>query len=77
LPIFYIYVFVQNINFVIGSSSFIVASAPFGVAALINILVILLIFFQKDKKLKLYDALIKISMLIGVLATFYVGYLHV
>lgn len=77
LPIFYTYVFIQNINFVIGSSSFIVASAPFGVAALINILVILLIFFQKDKKLKLYDALIKISMLIGVLATFYVGYLHV
>jgi 4-hydroxybenzoate polyprenyltransferase len=49
---------------------------PFTLAALINLTLILLIIVNKKKRLKLYDVLIKISMLIGVLATVYIAYFH-
>ena len=65
-----------KMNSFIGTVQFWTATIPFGIAALINLVVIFLIFTNKTKQLKLYDALIKISMLIGVLATFYIGYLH-
>lgn len=49
---------------------------PFTLAALINLTLILLIIVNKKKRLKLYDVLIKISMLIGILATVYIAYFH-
>ncbi len=76
LPAFYIWISLTKMNSFIGTVQFWTATIPFGIAALINLVVIFLIFTNKTKQLKLYDALIKISMLIGVLATFYIGYLH-
>lgn len=44
---------------------------PFFISAILNLIVIILIFSQQTKQLKTYDVLIKISMLTGVLSTFY------
>ncbi len=76
LPAFYIWISIVKMNSFIGTVQFWTATIPFGVAATINLIVLFLIFMNKKKQLKLYDALIKISMLIGVLATYYIGYLH-
>lgn len=76
LPAFYIWISIVKMNSFIGTVQFWTATIPFGVAAAINLIVLFLIFMNKKKHLKLYDALIKISMLVGVLATYYIGYLH-
>lgn len=76
LPAFYIWISIVKMNSFIGTVQFWTATIPFGVAAAINLIVLFLIFMNKKKQLKLYDALIKISMLVGVLATYYIGYLH-
>jgi 4-hydroxybenzoate polyprenyltransferase len=76
LPVFYVWLSISKMDSIIGTIDFWTATIPFGIAASINLVVIFLIFTNKTKRLKLYDALIKVSMLIGVLATFYIGYLH-
>jgi 4-hydroxybenzoate polyprenyltransferase len=48
---------------------------PFFVSAILNLIVIAMIFTQKDKRLKTYDVLLKISMLTGVLSTFYLAFI--
>lgn len=76
LPLFYCYISFSNLTELLGSSQFFVVTAPFMAASLLNLIVIALIFIFKSKHLKLYDALIKISMLIGVSATYYLAYFH-
>jgi 4-hydroxybenzoate polyprenyltransferase len=76
LPVFYGWISIGQLETIIKDSSFLTATLPFALAALINLSVILFILVQKKMRLKLYDALIKISMLIGVLATFYIAYLY-
>jgi len=76
LPLFYGWISIIQQDTTLHNTSFFTATLPFAVAALLNITVILLILFQKKMRLKLYDALIKISMLVGVLATFYIAYLY-
>jgi hypothetical protein len=76
LPIFYGCISVIELDTLFHDTSFFKASLPFALAALLNVSVILLILVQKKMRLKLYDALIKISMLCGVLATFYIAYLY-
>jgi 4-hydroxybenzoate polyprenyltransferase len=76
LPAFYCWISLEKMNSFVGTVEFWTASIPFGVAATINVVVLFLIFMNKTKQLKLYDALIKISMLVGILATYYIGYLH-
>jgi len=76
LPVFYVWISVIELDTLVQSTSFLKASLPFALAALLNLSVILLMLIQKKKRLKLYDALIKISMLCGVLATFYIAYLY-
>jgi 4-hydroxybenzoate polyprenyltransferase len=76
LPLFYCYTSFSNLTELLGSSDFFVVTAPFMAASLLNLIVIALIFIFKSKNLKLYDALIKISMLIGVSATYYLAYFH-
>ena len=76
LPFFYVWVSYSKMNELISSTHFFIATIPFIIAALINLLVVVIIFTDKTKRLKLYDVLIKISMLFGVLATFYIAYLY-
>ena len=76
LPLFYCYTSFSNLTELLGSSDFFVVTAPFMAASVLNLIVIALIFIFKSKHLKLYDALIKISMLIGVSATYYLAYFH-
>ena len=76
LPLFYFWMSYSKFNEMIASTPFYLATVPFGIAALINLFVVVLIYVDKNKRLKLYDALIKISMLFGVLATFYIAYFY-
>lgn len=73
LPVFFfIYTVLYSKNSLEGINYF-VATIPFMFTALINIIVIFFSFKDQTKRLKLYDALIKISLLIGVLSTFYIA----
>jgi len=76
LPAFYCWIFIDNLNTLINDSSFITATIPFALAAFINLVVIVLIYSEKRKRLKLYDILLKVSMLLGITATFYLTYIH-
>ena len=76
LPVSYFVISLFNFDELLGSTHFLIATIPFSLASLINLIVIVLIFSNKHKKLKLYDSLIKIGMLIGVLATYYLAYFH-
>lgn len=76
LPVYYIWASYSKFNELIASTPFYLATVPFGIAAILNLLVVVLIYVDKNKRLKLYDALIKISMLFGVLATFYIAYFY-
>lgn len=73
LPVFFTFTTFENYDLLIGDAHFIIGTIPFTLASLINLLVILFIFIDKTKRLKFYDILIKISMLFGVLATFYLA----
>lgn len=76
LPVFYVFVSINYMKEMIGSANFLLGTLPFSVASLINLVVILMIYTNKTKRLKTYNLLIKISMLVGVLATFYIAYFH-
>jgi 4-hydroxybenzoate polyprenyltransferase len=76
LPLFYFWMSYSKFNELIANTPFYLATVPFGIAAILNLLVVVLIYVDKNKRLKLYDALIKISMLFGVLATFYIAYFY-
>jgi 4-hydroxybenzoate polyprenyltransferase len=76
LPIFYFCVSYSKFNELIASTHFFIATIPFSIAALTNLIVIFLIYSDKSKRLKLYNVLIKVSMLFGVLGTFYIAYLY-
>ena len=76
LPAFYFWSSYSKFDVMIASTPFYLATVPFGIAAILNLLVVVLIYVDKNKRLKLYDALIKISMLFGVLATFYIAYFY-
>lgn len=75
LPFFYVWISVKNFELMIGSSGFLFWTLPFLLASFLNLVVILLIF-KKRASLKLYNNLIKLSMLFGVLATYYLAYFH-
>lgn len=76
LPGFFTYILINNFNVLIGQSNFMLATLPFCIASLINLIVIGLIFKYKMRSLKLYNILIKISMLIGISAMYYLAYFH-
>lgn len=76
LPGFYCWILVQKLNVLVNDSSFLIASIPFALAASVNLVVILLIYGSKKKRLRLFDILIKVSMLLGVSATYYLSYIH-
>lgn len=76
LPGFFTYIVVNNFNVLIGQSNFMLATLPFSIASLINLIVIGLIFMHKMKSLKLYNILIKVSMLLGISAMYYLAYFH-
>lgn len=77
LPFFYGYISVDNLDMMIGTSGFLIETLPFLMVSILNLVVILLIFLHKSPKLKLYNYMIKISMLLGILATFYLAYFHI
>lgn len=76
LPVFYFWISAENFNEMIGSSGFIIGTLPFFLSSLINLLIVFHIYLSKENHLKLYNNLIKLSMLLGVLATFYLAYFH-
>ena len=76
LPLFYFWSIYSNFSYSIVGTLFFVATIPFGIASILNLIVILLIYNDKKKRLKLYDGLIKIAMLFGVLATYYIAYFY-
>lgn len=76
LPGFYFYISFEKLDELLGSSAFLISTAPFLLASFINIVVIALILKNRMNKLKLYDALIKITMLLGVSSTYYIAYFH-
>jgi 4-hydroxybenzoate polyprenyltransferase len=76
LPASFVWYLISNLDKLLMDHHMAMDSIPFALAALINLVVILLMIVNKVKRLKLYDALIKISMLMGVLATFYLAYFH-
>jgi 4-hydroxybenzoate polyprenyltransferase len=76
LPVFFVWISVLELNTLINNTTFFKASLPFAIASFLNVAVIFLILVQKKMYLKLYDGLIKLSMLFGVLATFYIAYLY-
>lgn len=76
LPVFFIWISILELDTLIQNSTFFKASLPFAISSFLNLAVIFLILVQKKMYLKLYDGLIKLSMLFGVLATFYIAYLY-
>ncbi len=76
LPLSYFIISIYQFNELLGSTHFLVATLPFLISSLINLIVIALLFGTKHVRIKLYDNLIKTGMLIGVLATFYLAYFH-
>jgi 4-hydroxybenzoate polyprenyltransferase len=75
LPLFGIFFIGINLHTAFGEYSIWVVGLPFIVAAGLNLFVLGLIVKFGDQHLKLYDALLKISMLIGVLSTFHIALL--
>ncbi len=73
LPIFYVWAFINQFKLFIGSDHFFTDTLPFFFAALINVGVIVWIIITRNYPLKTYDGMIKISMLLGVLSTFYIA----
>jgi 4-hydroxybenzoate polyprenyltransferase len=76
LPVFFVWISVLELDTLVQNTSFFKASLPFAIASILNVAVIFLILVQKKMHLRLYDGLIKLSMLCGVLATFYIAYLY-
>jgi 4-hydroxybenzoate polyprenyltransferase len=76
LPVFFVWISILELDTLIQNTTFFQASIPFSIASFLNLAVIFLILIQKKMRLKLYDGLIKLSMLCGVLATFYIAYLY-
>jgi 4-hydroxybenzoate polyprenyltransferase len=76
LPGFYFYISFEKLDELLGSTEFLLTTAPFLLASLVNIVVIALILKFRMNRLKLYDVLIKITMLLGLSATFYLAYFH-
>ncbi|MFN5149502.1 MAG: geranylgeranylglycerol-phosphate geranylgeranyltransferase [Flavobacteriia bacterium] len=74
LPISFLCYLVVNLDKLIVDNRLSMDTIPFALAALVNLILILIMIVNKVNRLKLYDALIKISMLLGVLATFYLAY---
>ena len=76
LPASFVWYLIANLDKLLMNHHMAMDSIPFAFAALINLVVILLIIVNKVKRLKLYNVLIKVSMLLGILATFYLAYFH-
>lgn len=76
LPGAFVWYLIINLDKLLINNHLALDSIPFALAALVNLVLILLMITNKVKRLKLYDVLIKISMLLGVLATFYLAYFH-
>jgi 4-hydroxybenzoate polyprenyltransferase len=73
LPIFYLVFSLVYAKASFEGIHYYIATIPFILVVLINLIVVFLSFKDQTKRLKLYDNLIKISMLIGVLSTFYIA----
>lgn len=76
LPCFYCFISFEKLDELLGSTTFFISTAPFLLASFMNIVVIALMLKYRMNKLKLYDILIKITMLLGVSATYYIAYFH-
>lgn len=76
LPGAFVWYLIINLDKLLINNHLALDSIPFALATLVNLILILLMITNKVKRLKLYDVLIKISMLLGVLATFYLAYFH-
>jgi 4-hydroxybenzoate polyprenyltransferase len=76
LPGAFIWYLISNLDKLMLDHLLAFDSIPFALAALVNLILILLMIVNKVKRLKLYDVLIKVSMLLGVLATFYLAYFN-
>ncbi len=73
LPLFYLIFSLVYAKAVFEGIHYYIATIPFILVVVINLVVVFLSFKDQTKRLKLYDNLIKISMLIGVLSTFYIA----
>jgi hypothetical protein len=73
LPIFYLVFSLVYAKAAFEGIHYYIATIPFILVVVINLTVVFLSFKDQTKRLKLYDNLIKISMLIGVLSTFYIA----
>ena len=73
LPIFYVWSSLQQMDLWLGTSQFFIQSLPFLIAALLNLVIIYLVFASKQVNLKLYNNLIKLSMFFGIMAPFYLA----
>jgi len=73
LPLFYLIFSLVYAKATFEGIHYYIATIPFILVVVINLLVVFLSFKDQTKRLKLYDNLIKISMLIGVLSTFYIA----
>lgn len=75
LPVVYCYVFFEYFLINKGISAYLIISLPFLLSAFINLFLIGYIIMKREhSSLKLVDRLIKITMLVGVLSTFHLGY---
>jgi 4-hydroxybenzoate polyprenyltransferase len=75
LPIFYLFFSLVYAKGTFEGVQYYIATIPFLLTVIINLLVIYISLKDSVKRLKLYNALIKISMLIGILSTFYIALL--
>lgn len=75
LPLFLIILLIAQIKTFLNMDldHFLLSSVPFLITTSLNVLVVILIYKKRSEKLKLYDILIKLSMLIGVLSSFYLA----
>jgi 4-hydroxybenzoate polyprenyltransferase len=75
LPLFLIILLIAQIKTILNMDHdhFLLSSVPFLITTSLNVLVVILIYKKRSEKLKLYDILIKLSMLIGVLSSFYLA----
>ncbi len=73
LPLFFIALLIAKFESILSLDLERLISLPFIITALLNLLIVVLIYKNGSGKLKVFDNLIKLTMLIGVLSSFYLA----
>ncbi len=75
LPIVYCFLSLNHFGDLFSGENWLIKSLPIALSVALNMVVIFLIFAYKLKYLNLYDQLVKLSMIVGILLTIYLPFM--